>query len=164
LPSFAEQEAMLHRPDNPPGMPTVIAGKYEMLDMLGQGGMGTVYRVRHVELDEIRALKVLPDHLAEDEERVGRFRREAQKMARFRHENIVRVYDFGRDRDLFYLVLDYVDGWTLAQLLRERGRLPTLQALDIARQVAAALAYAHAAGVTHRDVKGRRRDNPGKST
>ncbi len=134
-------------------MATLIAGKYEVLTKLGQGGMGAVYKVRHVELDELFALKALPDHLADDADRVMRFRREAQRMARFRHEHIVRVFDFGRDGDLFYLVLEFIDGPTLGDYLRERSGLAVAEALEVARQIASALEYAHAGGVTHRDVK-----------
>ncbi len=134
-------------------MPTRIADKYEVISKLGQGGMGTVYKVRHTGLDTIFALKVLPDHLAENPDLVFRFQREARAMAKSGHQGIVRVIDIARDKDFWYLVMDYVDGPTLAQYLKAHGRLSAPDAVDVARQVAGALAAAHAAGVVHRDVK-----------
>ena len=135
-------------------VPTLIGGKYEVLAPLGSGGMGDVFKVRHVELDTIRALKVLPHGpTAKHPELVTRFRREAKKMATFRHEHIVHVYDFGRDGDLFYLVLDFIDGTTLGERLRAEGPLDVPTALRISCQMADALVYAHGVGVTHRDVK-----------
>jgi len=134
-------------------VPILIGGKYEVLAPLGSGGMSDVFKVRHVELDTIRALKVMPHGPTRHPELVTRFRREAKKMATFRHEHIVQVYDFGRDGDLFYLVLDFIDGTTLGERLRTEGPLDVATALRIAIQMADALVYAHGVGVTHRDVK-----------
>jgi len=143
--------------------PTIIAGKYEILGRLGQGGQASVFKVRHLGLNEVRALKLLPEHDAADDS-VARFRREGRALARLRHPHIVQVFDLGRDDDRYYLEMEYVDGPNLAQYLKEGGRPPLHEAFEIARQVASALAYAHAQpyedatgqqqpGLVHRDVK-----------
>ncbi len=134
-------------------MADLIAGKYEILSKVGQGGMGTVYKVRHTTLDTVFALKVLPDISADNPELVGRFQREARIMAKLKHDNIVRVVGIEHERDVHCLVMDFIDGPTLAQHMRAVGLLPPLEALEIARQVGRALAYAHSRGVVHRDVK-----------
>ena len=144
--------------------PTVIAGKYEVLGRLGQGGQASVYKVRHLGLGEIRALKLLPDRGADTTDSVARFQREGRALARLHHPHIVQVFDLGRDGDHYYLEMEYVDGPNLAQHLTMHGRPPLHDALEIARQVAGALAYAHGqpyedasgnrqAGLVHRDVK-----------
>src|SRR5262249_54906504 len=130
---------------------------------LGQGGQGFVYKVRHLGLDEIRALKLQPVQGAGDEI-VTRFRREGRALARLRHQHIVQVFDLGRVEDQYYLEMEYVDGPNLAQHLKVNGRPPVLDALEIARQVADALTHAHAqpyvdstgvrhTGMVHRDIK-----------
>jgi tRNA A-37 threonylcarbamoyl transferase component Bud32 len=136
-------------------MGAVIANKYEIVGKLGQGGMGTVYKVRHTTLDTIYALKMLPEHLAANPDLVARFTREARVMAQLKHENIVRVLDvvIARDENLYYLLEEFIDGRSVSELLKERGAFPVSQALDIARQVASALAFAHERGVIHRDIK-----------
>jgi serine/threonine-protein kinase len=134
-------------------MADLIAGKYEILGKIGQGGMGTVYKVRHTTLDSVFALKVLPDISADNPELVGRFQREARIMAKLKHDNIVRVFELAHERDVHCLVMDFIDGPTLAQHMRSVGLLSSLDALEIARQVGRALAYAHSRGVVHRDVK-----------
>lgn len=138
-------------------MAVVISRKYEVLGQLGQGGMGVVYKVRHTALDTILALKVLPRDLTENPEMVTRFYREARVMARLTHPNIVRVLDIDRDDtlDFHYFVMEYLQGKTLSQYLREKGPLPLPEVLDITSQVARALAYAHnhKPAVIHRDIK-----------
>src|SRR5262245_21718077 len=144
--------------------PTVIAGKYEVLGRLGQGGQASVYKVRHLGLGEIRALKLLPGGGTDASDSVARFRREGRALARLRHPHIVQVFDLGRDGDHYFLEMEYVDGPNLAQHLKMHGRLPLHEALEIARQMASALTYAHAqpyedgsgnrqSGLVHRDVK-----------
>jgi hypothetical protein len=144
--------------------PTIIAGKYEILGKLGQGGQGSVYKVRHLGLDEIRALKLQPDQGTDSAETVVRFRREGRALARLRHPHIVQVFDLGRDGEQYYLEMEYIEGPNLAQYLKIRGRPPVLEALDIACQVASALTYAHSQpyldsagaqhrGMVHRDIK-----------
>jgi len=138
-------------------MVMMISRKYEVLGQLGQGGMGVVYKVRHTALDSIFALKVLPRDLMENPDMVARFYREARVVARLNHPNIVRVSDIDHDAELkyHYFVMEHVQGQTLAQYLRERGPLPLVDVVNIARQVASALAYAHghAPPVIHRDIK-----------
>ena len=119
--------------------------------------MGVVYKVRHTALDTTLALKVLPRDLTENPEMVTRFYREARVMARLTHPNIVRVLDIDRDDtlDFHFFVMEYLQGKTLSQYLREKGPLPLPEVLDITSQVARALAYAHnhKPPVIHRDIK-----------
>ncbi|HJY82500.1 MAG TPA: serine/threonine-protein kinase, partial [Candidatus Binatia bacterium] len=135
----------------------VISRKYEVVGQLGRGGMGVVYKVRHSALDTILALKVLPAYLMDNQEMIARFYREARVMARLRHHNIVRVLDIDQDDTLnfHYFVMEYLQGKTLGEYLRERRSLPLPEVLDIACQVASALEYAHShnPSVIHRDIK-----------
>lgn len=137
--------------------PQEISHKYAVLSQLGQGGMGTVYKVRHTHLDKILALKVLQPSFLEGGDMVARFYREARVMARLKHPNIAQVIDIDRDDTLnfYYFVMEYIEGQTLRQYLREHSGLPPTEVLSIARQVAGALAYAHAQSppVIHRDIK-----------
>jgi len=138
-------------------MAVVISRKYEVLGQLGQGGMGVVYKVRHTALDTILALKVLPRELTENPEMVARFYREARVMARLTHPNIVRVLDIDHDDALsfHYFVMEYLQGKTLSQYIREKGSLPVSEVVEITGQVARALSYAHNhnPSVIHRDIK-----------
>ncbi len=104
----------------------IISHKYEVQDQLSQGSMGVVYKVRHIALETLSALKVLPTHLTGNPELVKRFYREARVMARFHHPNIVRVIDIQRDddRQFYYFVMEYIQGQTLRQYLQEREALP----------------------------------------
>ena len=127
--------------------------KFQVLGELGHGGMGTVYRVRHVTLDTVYAVKVLNPALGTDGELATRFERESRVMARLAHRNIARVADIDTHEGVRFIVMEYVDGPSLGALLKARGALPPTEALNIVEQVARALAYAHARGVVHRDVK-----------
>ncbi len=119
---------------------------------LGGGAMGTVYRAEQLKLGREVAIKVIADDIAADPQFLLRFEREAQTLAKLNHPNIVTIHDFGKDLDICYFVMEYLEGQDLAALLEQR-RLPQEEALCIFRQVCQALAYAHDLGVTHRDVK-----------
>ena len=127
-------------------------GPYEMLALLGAGGMGEVYRARDSRLNRSVAIKVLLERPGARLKALQRFEREAQIVAGLNHTNICQVFDVGRQDDVEYLVMEYVDGETLAHRLK-RGRLPPDQALQYAIQVADALDYAHRRGIIHRDLK-----------
>jgi tRNA A-37 threonylcarbamoyl transferase component Bud32 len=124
----------------------------EIGSVIGQGGMGVVYKARHRRLDRVVALKVLSAHLGEDPAFTERFAREARTMARLDHPHIVRVYDFGEADGLYYLVLEHVDGANLREVMRA-GHLAPDEAIAIVPQLCEALQYAHDQGVVHRDIK-----------
>src|SRR5262245_49552220 len=124
----------------------------EILEFVGKGGMGAVYRARQPGLDRLVAVKVLPLEVARDPAFAERFSREARSLARFNHPNVVTVYDFGEAGGLYYILMEFVAGQNLRQLLRA-GALSETRALRIVAQVCDALQYAHDAGVVHRDVK-----------
>jgi predicted Ser/Thr protein kinase len=124
----------------------------EILELLGRGGMGTVYKVRQKNLDRIIALKVIPPDAAKDPAFAERFARESRAMARLNHPNIVTVYDSGQEGELYWLMMEYVDGVNLRHTLRA-GHLTPREALAIVPQVCDALQYAHDQGVVHRDIK-----------
>lgn len=128
-------------------------GKYEIIEEIGWGGMGTVYRGYDPLLDRDVAVKVLAPLLVRDKECVGRFQREARAAAKLKHPNIVTIYDVGQDGSWYYFVMEYVPGQTLADRLRNRVALPAKEVLAILRPLASALDHAHYQGVGHRDVK-----------
>lgn len=131
----------------------LLDDRYRLDGELGRGGMATVWRGQDVHLDRPVAIKVLDPARAADPAALQRLHREARTVARLAHPNIVNVHDFGVGHDIAYLVMELVDGPSLADLLAERGPLPVGRAAAIAEQTCAALAAAHAAGVIHRDVK-----------
>lgn len=131
---------------------TRLAGRYQILERLGAGGMGVVYRAEDTWLGRTVAIKVLRPEMAADGEFLRRFRREAKAAACLSHPNIVSLFDVGQDGDLHYLVMEYVPGHTLQQHL-ERGPLPPGEAVRVASQVAEALQHAHSHDVVHRDIK-----------
>lgn len=135
-----------------PTLPEWI-GPYQVRALLGRGGMAAVYQAYQPSLDRVVALKVMSAHLAAEPEFLERFRQEAWVIAKLVHPNIVTVHDAGEERGSPYLVMEYVDGRTLADLLDED--LPLERVPGILRQVAAGLDYAHARGVVHRDIKPR---------
>ncbi len=138
--------------DLTPGM--VLRGKYEVLEKIGAGGMGTVYRARHRAFGETVALKVLGARLAEDEQFRRRFHTEAVVARRLAHPSAVRVEDLDTTDDgRPFIVMEYVHGRSLRETIRTEGALPPARAVGIARQVASALAAAHTLGIVHRDIK-----------
>ena len=124
----------------------------EILEVIGQGGMGVVYKVRQKELDRLAALKILPPGIGGDPAFAERFAREAKALARLNHPGIVTIYDFGRADGLFYFLMEYVDGVSLGRLMRA-GRMSPREALAIVPQLCDALQYAHDQGIVHRDIK-----------
>jgi serine/threonine protein kinase len=135
--------------------PTDVAGRYRIERRLGAGGMSTVFMATDTVLERPVAVKLLAEHLAEDEAFVARFRREALAAARLQHPNVVQVFDSGRDpdSDRHYIVMEYVDGPSCADMLREHKRMEVEQTVRIVRDACHGLDYAHRAGVVHRDVK-----------
>jgi serine/threonine protein kinase len=173
-------DAFLRRPDALPGEPRALAallvragvltafqaeqfllgkhrgftlGGYRILERLGSGGSGTVYLAEHLVMKRRVALKVLPAAYADDPAVLGRFRREAQAAAALDHPNIVRAYDFRQEGLLYFLVMEYVNGPSLQEVLQRQGPLPVAVACDYVRQAAVGLQHAHEHGLVHRDVK-----------
>ena len=132
---------------------TTISDRYVLGDRLGSGGMSTVYKATDRVLERTVAVKILAEHLSDDEKFVARFRREALAVAKLIHPNIVQVYDTGVDGDRHYIVMEYVEGKSVAQLLQTKGRLGADSAVEIGVQACAGLEYAHRQGIIHRDVK-----------
>ena len=130
-----------------------IGDRYALEDRLGSGGMSTVYRATDRVLERTVAVKVLAEHLSDDEKFVARFRREALAVAKLVHPNIVQVYDTGVDAGRHFIVMEYVEGKSGAQLLQRDGAQRPGTAVEIAAQSCAGLDYAHKQGIIHRDVK-----------
>ena len=131
----------------------VLDGKYEILDKIGEGGMGEVYRARHLHLDEIRIIKVTKPDASGGAAQPRRFQEEARIATLVRHPNVAALYDFSRQPDgSFYMVWEFIAGETLEAWLKHHGPLPPDRALDVARQVLAGLAEIHAQGIVHRDL------------
>jgi eukaryotic-like serine/threonine-protein kinase len=130
-----------------------VGGRYEIEELVGTGGMSSVYRARDTVLERSVALKVLHEHFSADPEYVERFRREARAIARLNHPNIVTVIDRGEFEDRQFIVFEHVVGETLKDVVTREGPLPVPQALAVTQQVARGLAFAHEHGVVHRDVK-----------
>ena len=131
----------------------VIAGRYELVELIGRGGMSSVWKAEDRLLDRTVAIKVLHEQFTTDEEYVERFRREARSVAQLSHPNIVTVIDRGESDGRQYIVFEYVEGENLKQLLERSGPLPVRDALLLALQMARALGFAHERGLIHRDVK-----------
>ena len=133
--------------------PMIINERYEVLKRIGRGGMADVFLGNDRLLDRQVAIKMLFPEFAVDPNFVERFRREAQAAANLNHPNIVNVFDWGKHATTYFIAMEYVDGRTLADILRSNGHLTSKQAAEIASEVAAALGFAHAAGLVHRDIK-----------
>lgn len=133
---------------------TTLAGKYRIDEKLSEGGMGTVYRGTHVLMDKTVAVKVLRPSLAADEKIVARFSREARAASRISHPHALSVTDFGEDENgVVFLVMEYLSGKTLKEVIRESGQMPLSRVVEILKQVSAALDAAHEQDVVHRDLK-----------
>jgi len=131
----------------------VIADRYLILALLGEGGMGRVYVAEHVKMNRQCAIKVMSPSLINDGESTTRFAREASNAARILHPNVAAVFDFGESDKTVYLVMEYVDGESLSSLLAREGPLDPRRSIDLARQIADGLSAAHELGIIHRDLK-----------
>src|SRR6266540_2958199 len=131
----------------------LIGGRYEIEELVGTGGMSSVYRARDSVLERRVALKVLHEHFSADPEYVERFRREARAIARLNHPNIVTVIDRGEFGNRQFIVFEHIPGENLKEIVEREGQLPVAQALALTHQIARGLAFAHQHGVVHRDVK-----------
>jgi eukaryotic-like serine/threonine-protein kinase len=131
----------------------LLDGKYEILARLGEGGMGDVYKVRHIHLDSIRVVKVMRTHLTEDDDARSRFLREGRLATRVTHQNVATLHDFATLPDgSWYMVWEYIEGRSLREVIRSTGALEPLRAVQIARQTLNGLAAIHRAGIIHRDL------------
>src|SRR2546425_4839113 len=128
-------------------------GSYEITSLIGKGGMGEVYRARDTKLKRDVAIKILPDEFSRDADRIARFQREAEALAALNHQNIAGIYDLQQSGTTRFLVLEFVEGDTLADILRKRGALPVDETLHIAKYICEALESAHERGVVHRDLQ-----------
>ncbi|PWH12766.1 MAG: hypothetical protein DDG60_11620 [Anaerolineae bacterium] len=142
----------LASPDTQTLVPLLFS-HYQNLELIGKGGMAEVYRAEHPTQQRTVAIKVLLSSLAQDDVFRRRFLREAQILSGLEHPHIVRLFDFGEENGLYYMVMEYLNGINLSTYLKQNGRMPLATALPILREVAEALDYAHTAGLVHRDVK-----------
>ena len=131
----------------------IIAERYRIEELLGRGGMGVVYRVEHVRIGKLMAMKLLHGALAREKEVVKRFKREAEAVSRLDHPNTVQVFDFGQSEGMMYLVMEYLPGRDLGQLLKDEGALDFTRVARIGAQVCGSVAQAHDLGIIHRDLK-----------
>jgi serine/threonine-protein kinase len=132
---------------------TLLGHRFEILSVLGAGGMGVVYKARDRELDDLVALKMLKRHVADDPDTLARLKSELKLARKITHPNVLRTFDFGEIDGMHYISMEYVRGITLRYLLDQEGRLPYSAGLRIAKQLLAGLGAAHEAGVLHRDIK-----------
>ncbi|MDD3363592.1 MAG: protein kinase [Syntrophomonas sp.] len=132
---------------------TVLGGRYELIEIIGEGGMSTVYKARDRVLDRIVAVKILKDEFSRDKNFVEKFKTEALSAARISHPNIVNIYDVGQENDIHYIVMELVDGKTLKDMIRSQAPLSIERAVDIAIMVCDGVQHAHEKGIIHRDIK-----------
>ncbi|MDP3012750.1 MAG: Stk1 family PASTA domain-containing Ser/Thr kinase [Candidatus Subteraquimicrobiales bacterium] len=134
-------------------MKAAFGNRYKVISKIGKGGMADVYKAEDAVLNRTVAVKVLHSQFAQEENFVARFRREAQAAAGLNHPNIVNIYDWGSEEDTYYIVMEYLAGRNLKEIIQERGPLPVEVAIDIASRVLSALHYAHKHEIIHRDIK-----------
>ena len=126
--------------------PKILGNRYELLEKIGEGGMSYVYKARCQILDRIVAIKILKEEYSNDHAFVNRFRTEAMAAARLSHPNIVNIYDVGQQDDVYYIVMEYVEGKTLKELIAEEAPLPVGRAIDIAVMICDGIQHAHEKG------------------
>jgi serine/threonine-protein kinase len=132
----------------------IIGGHYKLIEKLGSGACGSVFKAKHLILNKIVAIKLLPTERQADDKVVQRFQREAQAASQLDHPNLMRVLEFGVNAGVTpYLVMELVEGISLSEVLSQKGRLSALRATELALQISAALAHAHKKGIVHRDIK-----------
>src|SRR5574337_1351993 len=131
----------------------VLGGRYEILQLLGEGGMGAVYKARDLALDRVVALKVIRPEYASHPEILRRFKQELILARQVTHKNVIRIFDLGEADGIKFITMDYIEGRDLRHLLSERGKLPPGEAVGIIRQICHGLEAAHTEGVVHRDLK-----------
>ncbi|TAH64063.1 MAG: Stk1 family PASTA domain-containing Ser/Thr kinase [Gottschalkiaceae bacterium] len=131
----------------------ILGNRYEIVEKIGGGGMALVYKARCRLLNRFVAIKILRSEFINDEEFINKFRRESQAAASLSHPNIVSIYDVGVEDNVYYIVMEYVNGKTLKQYIREQGKLSIEESLDIAIKIAEALSHAHENHIVHRDIK-----------
>ncbi|WP_066175106.1 Stk1 family PASTA domain-containing Ser/Thr kinase [Bacillus marinisedimentorum] len=130
-----------------------LNGRYKLLEAIGGGGMANVYRAKDMILDRIVAVKVLRPEYSNDEEFIKRFRREAQSATSLVHNHVVSIFDVGEEDDIYFIVMEYVEGMTLKKYIQQNGPLPIDEALSIMKQVCSAVDHAHHNHIVHRDIK-----------
>ena len=131
----------------------ILAGRYELQDKIGEGGMAVVFKARDRLLSRFVAIKILRPEYTKDAMFIESFRRESQIAAGLVHPNIVNVYDVGKEGNIYYIVMELIEGRPLSDIIKEEGPLDPYRAADIAKQVASALSMAHKHQLIHRDVK-----------
>src|SRR5215470_15339496 len=152
--SFCPNDGEVLEEDSGSLVGKALDGQYQVEAMLGKGGMGAVYRARHILLGDRVAIKVLPPEMRSNSEWLRRFQREGQAARRFRHPNSVTVYDLRTASDgMIYMVMEYVEGHTLDAELKEHGRFSPAEAFSVLEPIMSVLNAAHSTGVVHRDLK-----------
>jgi tRNA A-37 threonylcarbamoyl transferase component Bud32 len=145
--------ARLEKASHLPSHVVTSVGGYTDLELIARGGMGEIYKARHPTLNRAVAIKILSVYFKDDSAFNKRFEREADLMAQLRHPNIITIYDYGEQDGLPYIVMEYLTGQTLSQVMKERQRVPLVESLPVLEDLASALDYAHDQGVIHRDIK-----------
>ncbi|MBY6036142.1 Stk1 family PASTA domain-containing Ser/Thr kinase [Fictibacillus nanhaiensis] len=130
-----------------------VSGRYKLLEIIGDGGMAIVYRAKDLILDRDVAVKVLRSEFNKDEDFIRRFKREAESATSLDHPNIVSIYDVGEDEDIYFIVMEYVQGKTLKQYIKEHGKISVENSLHLMKQIVSGMAVAHDHGIIHRDIK-----------
>ena len=131
----------------------ILAGRYELIEKIGDGGMAVVYKAKDRLLNRFVAIKILKPEFIKDPKFIDSFRRESQAAAGLSHPNIVSVFDVGKEGNIYYIVMEVLEGDTLSDIIRREGHLSEMRAIDIAKQIAQALSSAHKKNIIHRDVK-----------